>query len=394
MLRLRLFEAGGRLMAQPVPSRDIAANSKPPLAVVRRPWPADAELAQAWRRLRAAQPEATVFSSHGFTRALWRSFAGSSQIEIHAVEAAGEVLGLLPLTRRQVRQSGVAFTEIGFFRNHHTLRNTLLMTPVRREEILSALLGALAGNGDWQVLFLENLPHDAPVVAELAAAASRQALGCDPWEAGRRLCYLPVTGSWDDYRASLSGNMRWQLKKFRRRAGEIGAVEFLRLATRREIAEALPEVFELQAKSWQGLERGDAAATAADHAFEFALLEELDDDEIGDLWLMKIGGRLVASLRMLGDPGKRYVHTMHFDPAVKDVTPGTLLFEQMLEAAWADRLSEVDFHGDSTFFRRWTSLHREHVTTRVYAASVFGRVLRIGRRIRYQWRESVARNAD
>lgn len=376
-------------------SLEIAPSTKPPLTVTRLgTWPAGGDLAQAWRRLSAAQAEATVFSSYGFTRALWRSFGGNAPVEFYAVEAAGEIQGLLPLTRRRVAQSGVAFTEIGFFRNHHTLRNDLLLAPDRQEEILSALLGALARNGGWQVLFLENLRRDAPGTAELPASAEQLSMGCDSWQTGRLLCYLPVGGSWNDYRASLSGNMRWQLKKFRRRAGEIGAVDYLRLRTRREIADALPQVFELQAKSWQGLERRDPAATAADNAFEFALLEELDDDEIGDLWLMKIDGRLVASLRMLGGPGKRYVHTMHFDPAAKEVTPGTLLFEQMLQAAWADRLVEVDFHGDSTFFRRWTSQHREHVTTRLYAASVFGRLLRIGRRLRLQWRESVARDAD
>ena len=143
----------------------------------------------------------------------------------------------------------------------------------------------------------------------------------------------------------------------------------------------------LETKSWQGRERANEAATAADHAFERALVEDLEDDEIGDLWLMTIDGRTVASLRMLGEAGKRYVHTMHYDPAAKEVSPGSLLFEKMLETAWAQRLNEVDFHGDSAFFRRWTSEHREHVTTRVYCASLYGRLLQIGRRLKHSsWR--------
>jgi CelD/BcsL family acetyltransferase involved in cellulose biosynthesis len=372
-----------------------AGLSQPPLAITRyTDWSTIAPLAPAWTRLRLMQPEATVFAGYGFTRALWKCFASDARMELLAIEDSSGIVGLAPLVRTRIGPVCMRYAQIGFFRNHHTLRNTVLTAPGQQQAVLSAMMASLARTTNWQVMFLENVPEEKTLLSALTAAVSEQRLRRDEFEAGRRLCFLPIERSWSEYRAAMSKSFRWQLKKFERRARELGKVEFRCLSTRSEIAAALPEVFKLQAKSWQGRERSDEDATAADQAFDYALLEDLSDDEVGDLWLMTIDERLIASLRMLGDVRKRYVHTMHYDPAAKDVAPGVLLFERMLEAAWAAHLAEVDCHGDSSFFRRWTSQHRKHVTTRVYSASNFGRLLQIGRQVRHQWRLAVARDAD
>ena len=388
---------GGHASPNSQDSQQLDASSPKPrtLTVTRwTDWSVAAPLVPAWQSLCRLDSHATVFASHGFVRALWRSFGDDAPLELLAVCDGDDTIGLVPFTQRTMRRAGLAYREVGFYRNHHTLRNSVLAAPGKHGLVLSAILEAMARTAGWHVMFLENIPSQSPIATELGPAASRQGLRNDPVEPGRRLCFAAINGTWAEYRAAMSRNQRWQLKKSQRRAHELGRVEYRCLSTRAEIADALPEVFLLQAKSWQEIERTDPTVTAADHAFEYALLDDLDDDEIGDLWLMTIDGRLVASLRMLGAPRKRYVHTMHYDPAAKEVSPGSLLFEKMLEAAWAAGLMEVDFHGDGAFFRRWTSQHREHVTTRVYSASMLGMLLQSGRRLRHQWRAAMARNAD
>jgi len=365
------------------------------LAVTRHAdWSAIAPLAPAWKQLRATQPHSTVFAGYGFNKALWKCFGEDAPLELLSVSDGDEPVGLMLLTSRAIRQSGLRYREIGFLRNHHTLCNTVLARPGSEQAVLTALLSTLVGMRNWDVLFLENIANDPRLLAPLDGALLGLGLRRDAVEPGRRLCYLPIEGSWEQYRAAKSGNFRWQMKKFLRRANELGKIENQRLSRRDEIAAALPELFALRAKSWQGQVQADPKETAADQALDFALLEELDDDEVGDLWLMRIDGRLVAAHRMLGDPGKRYAHFMHYDPAVKDASPGTLLFEQLLEAAWTDRLSEVDFHGDSKFFRRWSMLARENVTTRVYRPSSFGFLLQMGRRVKRWSRKPVVSDVE
>jgi CelD/BcsL family acetyltransferase involved in cellulose biosynthesis len=386
---------GTRSHSNPMDVKQIVPNS----LTVRRhtDWATVEPLVSAWNQLRSTQDgSATVFAGYGFTRALWKSFGQDSALELLSVTDGDELVGLMALAPRSIKQARVKYSEIGFFRNHHTIRNAILMRPGMERAVLNALFETLAGLRDWDVMFLENIPKDdATLLSPLDDALAAHRLRRDALDQGRRLCFLPVQDSWEAYRKSKSGNFRQQLKKFQRRASELGRVEFRCASSRDEIAAALPEVFALRAKSWQGLARTEEAEAAADQAFDLALLQELDDIEVGDLWLMSIDGRLVASLRMLGDAQKRYVHTMHYDPTMKDVAPGMLLFEQMLAAAWAAGLSEVDFHGNSAFFRRWTTHQREHVTTRIYGPSSFGRLLQIGRRVRHWSRKPVeATDAD
>jgi len=353
-------------------------------------WATVEPLAAAWKHLRREQAHSTVFAGYGFTRALWKCFANDARLELLSVFDGDELVGLMALAPRSVKQSGVPYREIGFLRNHHTLCNAILARPGSEAAVLGALVSALAGLRSWDVLFLENVPSEPRLLAPLDGALAAHGLRRDAFEPGRHLRYLPISGSWDEYRAGKSGNFRWQMKKFQKRARELGKVEYRRLTSRDEIAAALPELFELRAKSWQGQAQSDPKEVVADEAFDYALLETLDDDEIGDLWLMRIDGRLVAAHRMLGDARKRYAHFMHYDPAFKDASPGTLLFEHLLEAAWADGLDEVDFHGDSAFFRRWSTEARENVSTRVYRPSSFGFLLQMGRRVRRWSRKTVA----
>jgi CelD/BcsL family acetyltransferase involved in cellulose biosynthesis len=381
-------------VSHPTPTQATAAVRGALTVTHHTDWAAVASLAPAWQQLARAQRDPTVFAGFGFTRALWKSFGQDARLELLSVADGNELVGLIPFAPRTVRRAGVKFAETGFFRNHHTIRNAVLIRPGAERAVLAALFAAVAGMRNWDVMFLENVPDDPGMLSPLDEVLAEQGLRRDAIEPGRRLCFLPVQGSWDEYRATKSGNFRQQLKKFRRRAAEHGRVEFRCLSTRDEIAAALPDVFALRAKSWQGRARAEAAEVAADQAFDYALLEELDDVEIGDLWLMTIDGGLVASLRMLGDARKRYVHTMHYDPALKDVAPGMLLFEEMLAAAWAARLAEVDFHGNSAFFRRWSTQNHEHVTTRIYFPSAFGLLLRIGRRVRQRWSRRGAEAAD
>ena len=361
------------------------------LAVTRhRDWAAVAPLAAAWRELRAEQAHSTVFAGYGFTRALWKCFGENAQLEFLSVFDGDALVGVMTLAPRSIKQAGVPYREIGFLRNQHTLCNAILARPGSEAAVLKALMSALAEMRHWDVLFLENISSDPNLLTPLDAGLSASGLRRDAFEPGRHLRYLPIQGSWAEYRAGKSGNFRWQMKKFQKRARELGKVDHQRLSARDEIAAALPELFELRARSWQGQAQSDPKSVAADEAFDYALLETLADEEVGDLWLMRIDGRLVAAHRMLGDARKRYAHFMHYDPAIKDASPGTLLFEQLLEAAWTDGLSEVDFHGDSAFFRRWSTETRENVSTRVYRPSSFGFLLQMGRRVRRWSRGTVA----
>jgi CelD/BcsL family acetyltransferase involved in cellulose biosynthesis len=345
-------------------------------------------LAGEWDRLVRQCRHATVFAGYEFNRALWSCFEEDLPLRALVRRSGGDLAGVLPLVRRTVRLHGLPHRECGFFRNQHTLRNALLLRS-RDESEWAALLAALRDAGGWDVLLLENVCADAPSLAAIGRGARACALPCDPWESARAHRFAAVEGSWSDYLATRSRSFRWQLKKHARRASELGPVEITRLDERRAMAAALPDVFALERRSWQGAE-GTSAMGDRDRAFHERLIERLPDDQLGELWLLRIAGSLAASLRMLRLRSTLFVHTTYYDRARRDASPGTLLFEAMMRSAWERGAFEVDFHGDTPFFRRWSTGAKAHVSTRIYRGAYGAALHRARQALRFLRRRRAA----
>jgi CelD/BcsL family acetyltransferase involved in cellulose biosynthesis len=342
-------------------------------------------LREPWEALAAGKRDATLFAGPSWHVAWWCAFGSEAALHTLAVRRGGEVVAIAPLALRVERRHGVPVRWLGPFRNRHTLRSDWLLGDVP-EASLVALLGRLRQDaGSWDVLLLENVPETSALVAGLDTAARRVGLRAEPWEAGRQLRHLPLEGSFDDYLRARSSNFRWQTKKFRKRLDATGPVRIERVAGRDAIEARLPDVFELESRAWQG--RGaDSALRPEDRAFERALLAELGPDEIGELWLLSVADRLVAALTLLGGPQRLYVFTTYYDADLGDASPGTILQLEMLASAWSRGVREIDFHGDTPAFARWTPLARPHRTARVWSPGLRGRLLSAARRI--AWREA------
>lgn len=330
-------------------------------------------LAQAWAGL-AARCGAPVFCGPVFQGALRTAFGGvESSVCITARAPDGTLRAVLPVQRRRVRYHRLPVREIGFFRNPHALRNAVLIDPTcDRRPTLAALIRGLRNGGPMDTLYLDNL-SDTPDDTDLAALgdAGLRAAG---WEPGRLFRHAVLPTDWETYQASRSGNFRRQQRKFRRLAADRGPVIAERLDTRAAILSGLEVLDRIEAASWQGQDPA-TAMTDADRLFMRRLAETLDETQLGDLWLLRVGEHPVAALRMLADPGRRYVHTMHFDQACGDFAPGALLFEHMMRDAIERGLLEVDFHGDSRFFRRWSTGVRAACTVRAFPRSIRGLAL-------------------
>jgi CelD/BcsL family acetyltransferase involved in cellulose biosynthesis len=337
-------------------------------------------LREPWHALAARTPGATLFDGPGWHLAWWRAFGHGASLHVLAARREGELIAIAPLTLRVERIHGVPVRWLGPFRNRHTLRSDWLLgdTP---GTALAAMLSRLRGDaGRWDVLLLENVPDDAPLVSELATAARGAGLDAEVWQSGRRLRFLPLAGGFDEYLRTRSSNFRWQTKKSRKRLAARGALAIERVVEGSAIEARLSDVFALESRAWQG-RAAESALDFDDRAFQRALLEELAPDASGELWLLRCGDHIVAALALLGGPQRLHVFTTYYDEDFADASPGTLLQLEMLRSAWERGVAEVDFHGDTPAFARWTDHARSHRTARVWSPSLRARLLRAGRRL-------------
>lgn len=320
------------------------------------------------------------FSGPGFAVAALDTYHGGDDPCLWIVER-GEVLeAVLPLVRRPLRRLNIAVDEIGFPFNPNFILNDPLLPadPAAATDAVRCLLRGLAAER-FQTVVLDHLPVRTGVVQAFREAAVDIGYGVDTARPSRSLYELVVQGTFDDFLATRSAQHRWQLKKNRRRASAAG-YEINCHRTRADIAAALPIWWSVVQSSWQsGVIEAERAGL--ERNFAIRLLDELAEDEIGELWVMTIGGRAAATLRMVGGGNRTAVHTMNYDPQFRDLAPGSVLFEAMLRDAWQRGLGIVDMHGNTRFFERWSTGQHAHESLRLYRPGVVGTLLRHARNV-------------
>lgn len=329
-------------------------------------------LAAQWAARAAACDGATVFSGPLFQTALARAFFPDVARRAVAVFRGAALAGLLPLMPLPLRQGPMTLREAGFARNPHTLRNHLLCDP--DPDTIGGLVAAALGAVSSDTLLLQNLPDAGGTPALCADAARRRGCRVDPPMPGRTLMVCDFEGAYDDYLATRSGQFRRQIRKRRRELEAAGAVSIPALRGAGIVA-AMPAWRAVVAASWQGQTDGGEDMSKATWAFHERLAGN------GLLWIAYLDERPIAALRMLEDSRAAYVHTMHFDPAMRELAPGVVIFDAMMRDAATRGVARVDFNGANHFFSRWATGSLAHGTLRIYRNTLRGRAGQMARRL-------------
>jgi hypothetical protein len=328
----------------------------------------------AWSRRIDQIPEASFFSGPVFQNALDAAFPTQPQVASIAAYQGHTLVGWLPLCMLPAPKG---LRETGFPRNAHTLRNHLLTDD---PAVIAAMLEAWRDHTEADTLVLENLPFCELLAGSLTGAARQMGLLVDTPTRGRSLDFAELPSSYDDFLTSRSGQFRRQTQKRLRQLHDAGRFQIDRLSGD-DLALAVPEWQSVVARSWQGQDR---TARGGNTASDWRLHRALTGN--GYLWLARLDNQPIAALRMLEDRKAAYVHTMHFDQALRAHAPGLVLFDAMMRDACARGVPRVDFNGTSEFFLRWATGNAPHMSIRIYRASLRGRgaklIRSVSRRLR------------
>jgi CelD/BcsL family acetyltransferase involved in cellulose biosynthesis len=158
------------------------------------------------------------------------------------------------------------------------------------------------------------------------------------------------------------------LRKSRRRATRVGALEFER-ADRGEPNRALEHLFALHARRWEsqgqrGLMGGDDLRGLHKEVAEaFAARGALR------LYLLRVGGRLASVIYGFRERRRIYLYMQGFEPALALVGPGTLLVGALLEDALSEGIAAVDFlRGSEAYKYAWGARDQLNARIRIEGA--------------------------
>ena len=275
--------------------------------------PADWDaLAPAWSALQArARPPAGAFTTPQFQSAWWSAFDGDRQIDLRAVHDGDELIGVLPLMRRNGSVQLIGDSDVCDYMD-------IVAAPDREAEVVHALLDHLDAGGVTDVE-LPGLPPDSCSLDLLPDAAA--ARGWTVQSQPEALCpVLTLAPDWDGYLAGIKTRHRREVRRKMRNLLDGGAKVALEALDHPDaISEALPHFLALMASS-----RGDKAEFLTDRMSNFfhALADRMAPANLLRLYLFRVDGKRVAGVLCFLADGELQMYNSGYDPQYKELSVG------------------------------------------------------------------------
>jgi CelD/BcsL family acetyltransferase involved in cellulose biosynthesis len=223
------------------------------------------------------------------------------------------------------------------------------------------------------LLDVKGFDGTSPMATELSASAPRPA-------SVRRLersrsPYLALSGSWDDYLRSRSGNFRKHLRKYWRLLEQSGTMEVECMTPGADAVAQMADVFAVNEASWKAERGTNLFREPRVRAFFAELVSELAAREAIDLHTVRLDGRLAVYELCFDFGGRLFSYNGAYRADLGSGSPGTALTASVVESAFARGRTEYDMcRGLESYKLRWSETQRSEEQLFVPAARLSARV--------------------
>ena len=343
---------------------NVAAATRPAYAEVRprvrtiRTLEELDRIESAWERLAAGRNPVSDFA---YARA-WAAGLGANQWLSVLIAGDPDPLAIAPLT---IERSATGWLTLLAAEMHE-----ILDFSHADESALSELARAIARTG--RPLDLKRIPADAPAIAAIEAAyrgrglVRKRLVGGSPW--------IPLDDSWAEPEMRLETGRRSDLRRARRLAEKMGAVETAIVSpTRSRLPQLLEEAFQVEAAGWKGAHGTALAADPVRGAFFRRYAEQACAKGILRMCALRIGGRPAAA-QIAIESGSRFdLLRAGYDERFARCSPGMLLTAESIRYAVRRGLRSYEFNGSvEPWTRVWTRHEHACCSLRAYPFSPRG----------------------
>lgn len=184
--------------------------------------------------------------------------------------------------------------------------------------------------------------------------------------AGPRSPWLELPSSWDDLLESVSGNLRSQVRRRRRKLDEAGSVE-VRTASPSSFDADFDTFLRLEASGW----KGEAGTAIRSNSATERVYREFGRAAIERGWmrlvLLELDGQAIAGDYGCAFAGRNAHMKTGFDEAYSHLSPGFVLRTEVLRCSIAEGLTHYDFLGEADRHKMsWTGITRPRVQIFAY----------------------------
>jgi CelD/BcsL family acetyltransferase involved in cellulose biosynthesis len=303
------------------------------------------DLDHDWTAL-ARSLHATPFLEPGWLRAWWRAF-GDGVPAVFTARRNGRLVGVVPLRANKRTLMSAS--------NWHSASSGLLALD---EEAASALADALVAEraATVRISFLDATRPGASALVE--AAKRKRKLSHS--RIVERPPYAVLDGTWEEYFAARSKNLRADVGRRLRRLEEAGELKLELCDGSERLAALLEEGFAVEAAGWKGEQGTAISSDQTTRRFYREVAEWAAARGILQLVFLRLDGVAVAFHLNLVSDSVHYHLKGGFDPAYERFSPGKVLHRLLLERAFAERINRYEFLGaDEGYKLQWATGERE-----------------------------------
>ena len=271
----------------------------------------------------------------------WRAF-GTGSLEIHALRRAGEVVAVAPFVRRGsalASPTNAESPEFGF----------LSADDAAAEELTRWLLASAS-----RIAVAKASATDAAIASLVEAAPEA---GFDVHRSTQqRSPYLDLSGTWNDFEASISKNFRQTVKRRRRQLEREGTLEIVAYDGTSRLASLLREGFGVEPSEWKAAAGTAIASNPRTELFYSGVAGWATRRGWLRLVFMRLDDKPIAFRLDLQTDDTLFHVKGGFDTAYARFSPGNVLQYWTVEKAFEDRLNRYEFLGaDERHKTVWTS---------------------------------------
>jgi|GEM_PF-691063 len=361
-------------------------------------WNALQALKPQWDRLLREGARERVFLTHEWFSIWWQSFGLTDELNVICARDGERATAIAPLRERRAWVRGLRARVTTFIANSLSADVDFIGSGADDGGTRAIIRDLLRRSAEWDLLDFFGIRCDSPLVP--CVAALLRAAGAPYLAApGRMSPYIPIRGTWDEFLAQRSRNLRRGLRKAQHRLERRGsALRIERLNDPHTIRRVLPTLFAISNRSWKAGQGQSMTGDARRRVFFERASTLLAARGWVEVWIATIDGKAAAFEYHLNYRGVTCPIRADFDEALGEFSPGLLLEAGILRRLFDDPtrgVHEYDTCADAyDYICRWTDSFRPHLTLRAFAPTRKGRLLhrlcRINRR-RLPWLDRAPR---
>ncbi len=313
-----------------------------------RTLPALMRVRDEWLELWRASHRATVFQSPQWLFAWWKHFAENRELWVLTARRNGNLVGIAPLCIDSV--AGDGFIEGRFIGCGISDYLDFVLADTQCSEIAGAMLDAMFASTHVDVLTLESLPADSPVLS----AQSR----FDSVVVPQDVCPV-LTIHFPARTAGLRNTETMRKLAYYRRRLERTAKFKIEAAERQSFPTFFDALLRLHRERWSLRAESGVLNDSAITQFHREVASQFLEDGSLRLYLLTLDGHAAAAFYGFYHARKTMYYLGGFSPEFKHLNVGTVIVGDAIERAAQEGASEFDFlRGDESYKYAWGATDR------------------------------------